>query len=407
MYLKLKKEDKYNKDNKDNKDYNKHYNKDNVETRGTNQSKVYTNYTQVLTELDKKINEIKNLTKDFRYIVITYGTDFFSENNKDDLLILQKYTVFPKINSNYNLRNQVFFSGKDSLLDGSYPDVIYFRPKINFLQTIAAFTNTVENKEFHQGYIGYTANDKFNIKTGYDSSINIQDELNKLHSELDEINLVEKKFTFKYNVDKEFYFINDSKIAMNGKAVTDVINLVKQSPYVIQPDTSAKQRSLVTGDQQQIIIHVNILRNSIKSYIHKIASNYNFQHMDYLFKKTINITQGDSSESAFYSFSTLVDNFNYQLAKQNLTFEAELKILGEPAYTFSSSAAPAIYIEVNNRDGTKNNFLSGSYRITKLKHEIDTQGSYTTTLTLNYITSGDIADGITNTASDIVKEDVT
>jgi hypothetical protein len=353
-----------------------------------------TGYTNYVKELQNKIQEIEKIENDFRYFIITYGTDFISENNKDDILILQKYTVFPKINSSYNLNNQIFFSGKNSLQDASFPDVIYFKPKIDFLKKIASFTNTVNSKEFHQGYISYRGDEFLTVNDNISIEANIKDKLDGIINKLSTINSYESPFSLKLTRSGDYYNIDG--VDFKGTAINDLWKVM--SP--VRGNTSSKQISLEAtpnrSTYQAQIIAVYSLMKHIKDYISKISTNYNFKQMDYLFKKTINVTSGDNSQSSYYSFSTLVDSFNYELAKENTPFEAELKILGEPAFTYISGAAPCIYVEVNNSDGSKNNFLSGPYVITKLKHDIDTSGGFTTTLTLNFIPTSDIKNGISN-----------
>ena len=63
-------------------------------------------------------------------------------------------------------------------------------------------------------------------------------------------------------------------------------------------------------------------------------------------------------------------------------FPAELKILGEPAFTFDFATVIHVFIKVYNLNGSLNYLLTGLYSIQKIKHEITESGGFTTTLEL-------------------------
>jgi hypothetical protein len=359
-------------------------------------SKKTNEYERTINSLTVELNEIKKRAgstskKDFIYFIINPGAFFLGEENFNDLLILQKYTVYPHINSTTNLLFQNFNSGRKKYQDGSFPDVISFRPKINFYQIINSNILQVSNIEYYSGYVIYKGNERL--------SINIEG-IDDINNRIKTRDLIEQtiKFLILYSTsnnamiffkkkEDDFYYIQGESVGIKGTTVDQIVkNPNSLSSGITGADTAIVKLHIKKGssDHPQVMILLDNLIRDLNLYYTDVAHNYTYKQINNAFQKSINVSPSDNSTSEFYNYEAMANIYNSQLLKSASTFEAELKILGEPAFTFDFSPISNIYLEVNNINGTKNPFLSGVYYIYGIRHLIESN-EFSTTLSLRYI----------------------
>ena len=103
-----------------------------------------------------------------------------------------------------------------------------------------------------------------------------------------------------------------------------------------------------------------------------------------LFRKSIKVSPGHDYLADYQGYEILANEYMSKLQESAYDFEAELTILGEPAFTFDYGLSlNFLHLDVNNPDGSKNLFLTGKYYIVKMKHVIE-GGKFLTTLSLKY-----------------------
>ena len=120
----------------------------------------------------------------------------------------------------------------------------------------------------------------------------------------------------------------------------------------------------------------------LEEYVDTISRGYHYNVLNDIIKKTNNTFIGDSNSVEYYNYVDATDEYNKMLALGAKGFPAELKILGEPAFTFDFATVIHVFIKVYNLNGSLNYLLTGLYSIQKIKHEITESGGFTTTLEL-------------------------
>ena len=334
------------------------------------------NSSDVIDKIQKEIGKIKDkiaTNTPIIYIIITGGSPFLTEENYVEKQILQSYTVFPKFNSDDRLEYQNFNSGSKNLLDGSYPDVISFRPKINLKDIINANFTADHPVNFNNGIVTFK-NEKFNIKNQEleeekkDLSKNIKSLIDNLTVKQEKKNIIELES------DGIYYKINKSKISFYHEGLSREYSILSS---IKQIDISNSQKDI------KIIELFSSVVSSLKDYSDKLKLGYHFSILNSLLKKSKRVFPGNNNTADFYAYANSANEYNKLLNIGAVGFEAELKILGEPAFTFDWGSLSHILINVNNFDGSPNYLLSGIYSLKKIKHTIES-GKFETTLTLMY-----------------------
>lgn len=324
--------------------------------------------------IDGFINQIKSQTNDFIYIVISKGSPFIADEDGSDKIIAQSYTVYPKIEPKNRIKDQNFNSGSkpDSLLEESFPDVLYFKPEIPFKELVVSNLRNPHRKNFNNGIFSFRK-EKIFIKYKDNGDVDIHQNLInyikiKLQRFIDErtnrVILISKTFgedtytiNFQGNIDEEF------------------------NKVLIFHDNLVGIQSLNNNNEE----HKNRVRKIIEdlqTYYDVITNGYHYSELLSIVKKANNIFIGDNNTSEYYNYVNSSNEYNKMLIAGGAGFKAELKILGEPAFAFDFSKLVHVFIKVHNLNGTLNYLLTGIYSIQKVKHEISEGGSFTTTLSL-------------------------
>ena len=337
-----------------------------------NQSRNSNIIQKLTSELDK-IKERQNLGKTFIYVIITAGSAFLTEDNYPEKPVLQSYTVFPFIQPDNRIEYQNFNSGSRTFLDESYPDVISFRPKINLQPIINANFKTEHSINFNNGIVKFENRNFYLAELKDDQEKkSLTENIKNIISELSIDLTRQKKVDFKPAGD-EFYTINSSTIKFFHKELDAYLKKENVDSLNIgrgQTDT-------------KIIELVSSLKNEFDTYADNLKIGYHFSVLNSLIKKSTRVFPGNNNSSDFYSYVNSANEYNKLLALGAKGFEAELKILGEPAFTYDFGPLSYILVKVNNFDGSPNYLLSGLYSLKKMKHTIE-GGKFETTLTLMY-----------------------
>lgn len=364
--------------------------KDNIlkKDNSTNAQQIETVITGLKSQKEKIeefISKGQQKKKDFVFFVISPGANFITPENFSSFFILQHYTVFPKIKTSREISYQNFNSGKNKLYDESFPDVISFQPKINFQNVISSHINHISDIELKNGILS-VSDETLSMKFE-DSSKDIIGDVKKLTKDLDQITSdVNSDSTVSIVTDSNnsgYFIINrHSNILLSGSIVSNLNSFIsnRRSAGSI---TKADKVSFNGDVYKNIIVRINNLKMEIERKIRRIGYGYHFNELNNIFKKSLNVLPGDNNTAEFYNYQNLSNRYNLDLSVSATNFEAELKILGEPAFTFDFFPFCNILIRVNNFDGSRNDFLSGVYRIIKMRHEID-KGNFFTILSLQY-----------------------
>lgn len=275
---------------------------------------------------EAKKNGLRYLT----YIIISEdSTDAFFDNAKWGSPLLQKYDIRPK--GQTLTSNRGYFNlGGDSILDQGLPDVIEFAPSSLELQS--------------------------KITNFYKMAFSEVDKEIKVSKKVPE-QLVTRLYasTSKPVRDKKEEKPEDKKL--KDKADPDTNNSGKVK------EVSQTERAMVEFERLA----------KIKYPIMLPAFNQPFLHTD---PNELNI-------NALELKKNLTNLRRRMMYGANLSgMGAELTILGEP-YFQEYTVNRDILIDYTNPDGSKS-FFTGIYKIASVKHKI-TQGSFTTTLTLNRV----------------------
>jgi hypothetical protein len=319
--------------------------------------------------IDLFIKQIEEQTKDFIYIVITPGSPFLTDQTFVDKIIAQSYTVYPKINVTDRLKDQNFNSGSKSLADGSFPDVIYFKPKLNYFNAINSNIAARSDINYNNGVFTFSLKN-IEIKTISNGEIDSRN-ISSLIKELTE-------------------FINPKKGESALRIVPTRVNS-NDSFYTLnsQPSIMIKHESLNDVEEfnnynEEDKKKVQSLINDLKEYENTLRRGYHYSTLLGIIKKTNNISIGDNNTLSYYNYVTAANEYNKILAHASKGFEAELKIVGEPAFSVHHTSTINIVLIVNNLDGSINYLFSGLYFVKKVKQEITEKGSFNTILTLTY-----------------------
>ena len=335
--------------------------------------------TVEIEKIDKFIKEIKEQTKDFVYIILTKGSPFLTNENHTDKLIAQSYTIYPKIKFQERIKDQNFNSGseKNSLLEESFPDVIYFKPKMPFGNSVNSILSTANtNIDYNNGAFSFESK-KIIIKhlNSEDKKFTIP-EIIKIKEKL-------QKFLKLYEKDKKVGFLLVSQVPLKSDGQSFyTMNEINASIKIYH--LSLVNRDGFNNSEEEDIESVNALIGDIDEYIDTISRGYHFSTLKDIIKKSNNISIGDNNTIEYNNYIDATDEYNKMLAVESIGFKAELKILGEPAFTFDFSGVVNIFIKVYNLNGSLNYLLTGLYAVQKIKHEISESGGFTTTLELMY-----------------------
>lgn len=327
-----------------------------------------------------KLDERKKSNKSFIYIIITAGSAFLTEENYPAKPILQSYTVFPYIQQDNRLEYQNFNSGSKSFVDESYPDVISFRPKVDLNNIINANFKINHPINFHNGVVKYSEKtfylfEDIKINNKKVTSSEILDNIKNIISELTTDNTKDKKIVTFNALDNNYYTVNKNVILFYHQRLSSFFEGKKN--VTLEIDIGKNQK------KNQLIDLVEDVRNEFDNYSEVVLTGYHFSVLNSLIKKSKRVFPGNNNMSDFYAYSNSANEYNKLLNVGAKGFEAELKILGEPAFTYDFGQLSYILIKVNNFDGSPNHLFSGIYSLKKIKHHIE-NGKFETTITLMY-----------------------
>jgi hypothetical protein len=324
--------------------------------------------------LNNFLNKIKKVNKDIILIVLGLKQNNFSIKNKP----LQKYTIFPNVKPAIKPNTQFFNSGSKNLLDGSFPDVISFQPNLDFSSAIAS---SIAQKNFLPTMFEkgkFISSGRFNIqipdsKTAEEAIMYFQD----LKSEFEK---------FIYDSKKEGAL--DFKKTSNGWWLINEEKDIGFSCATLEKTTKDFIMSFKKNDQnsEDELKNIGILKNIIADYDYEVSEQNTKKFANAArnaFVKIASVFPGDRTSDSYASFLTKSDDFFRILKQSAYNFEADLKILGEPAFSYLWGSQPYLFIEVNNPDGSQNILLSGVYMVMSFTHDIE-GGKFTTTLKLKY-----------------------
>jgi len=302
------------------------------------------------------IKQIKETNNDFIYVVITPGSPFLTDETFGDKIIAQSYTVYPKINVTDRLRDQNFNSGSQKISDGSFPDVIYFKPKLNYMEAISSNISTnFDEINYNNGVFTFSLAN-IEIKSTSDQKI-------------DSANIINLIKILKKSIDEK-------------KNLT--ITLKEDDFYTIYGENNIKIKHQKLSGSNLTIEGATVLVNDLNEYNDTLRRGYHYSTLLGILKKTNNISIGDNNTANYYNYVNSANEYNKILAQLSKGFEAELKILGEPGFTLDFSGPIHIVLTVNNMDGSVNKLFTGLYFVKKIRHEITEKGDFTTTLSLTY-----------------------
>ena len=325
-------------------------------------------------KIDSQIKKIDILIKnletilekdDLILIVISAGSKFTVSENIKEATVLQKYTVFPKIRSSYQLKYQNFNSGSKNMDDGYFPDVIDFKPKINFKDVLASHFSNFNVVNYTNGIV--------QIKSESDIKINESISSSKILESIEDIKKTLESFltaTDKDKKDIEFVFENKNVVISGKNSIFFKTSLITVGKY---SSSNAEHKKIINNVNNRLMDVLSSLRNST---IYSTQNN--------LFRKAIKVSPGHDYLADYQGYEILANEYMSKLQESAYDFEAELTILGEPAFTFDYGLSlNFLHLDVNNPDGSKNLFLTGKYYIVKMKHVIE-GGKFLTTLSLKY-----------------------
>ena len=352
------------------------------------EKKVSENQRITKRTADDFVNNIKNIKEglekefdnsDLILIIISAGSKFLINENIKDALVLQKYTVFPKIKPTFELKHQNFNSGSRRMIDESFPDVIDFKPKINFKSILTAHFARFDIVNFKNGVVEITS----------ESEVKISEEI--------PADQITKKLEEAVKAFEDF--LNQplpSSTASTTPATpaieltfekTSVLNTtyyhLKDNPSVIFTANLFSGKFTFKNEIDDKAA-IKVIHQKLTKVLGDVRSNTIYANQNNLFRKAIKVTPGYNQIVDFHGYESLANQYMDDLKASAYDFEAELTILGEPAFTFDYGLSMNhIYLEVNNPNGQKNPFLTGRYYIMKMKHTI--QGSkFLTILSLKY-----------------------
>ncbi len=328
----------------------------------------------------KYIKEIKEKLDSKNKILLIFigaNSNIFSLKNKP----MQKYTIFPNVKPPIKPNSQFFNSGSKNLLDGSFPDVISFQPQLDFSKAIAS---TIAQRNF--------------IPKMNEKNTSIEDDKFKIYlansKQYDENEII-NYFNFLYKKLQDVLY-SDVVIEFKRNSDTDFIYDTTQPDFYFTCDTIKRNLNSITrsyffpkstqNDDSDTITKKAIIKGIIDDYEKHVAKKNidSFTSITRnIFVKSIGAFPGDRSSSSYMSFLNKSNDFFRTLKRSAYNFDAELKILGEPAFSYLWGSQPFLFIEVNNPDGSPNILLSGVYMVMSFTHEID-GGKFTTTLKLKY-----------------------
>lgn len=320
----------------------------------------------------KKIGITADVLSNFSYVVFIAPKNLnFSQSRAP----VQSYTVFPKTKPETKPNRSYFNSGSKNLVDESFPDVIEFKPKLDL---IGAINTAILEKKFSPNYAGtrtekwYFSNETIN-KLKVEELVVFQKELLK--------KLKESSFTLSKQGD---FWVEKSDTnylmyfqTLKNETETTLNFNVENNGQVIAKTKKGKiiaAQSLLEDLNSTLLTQSQDEKNTFGAITHT------------LFVKSQNVSLSDTSSSAYASFVAKSAEYYKKLKQSTFSFEAELKILGEPAYCnyyLMSGQVIKIYLKVNNPDGSENVLLTGVYMVEGVTNEID-EGRFTTTLKLRY-----------------------
>jgi hypothetical protein len=335
------------------------------------------NSSTQIKKILEKLEEKKKSKQEFIYIILTSGSPFLTDQNYVQKPILQSYTVFPKNYSDDRLDFQNFNAGSKSLYDESYPDVISFRPKINYKNLINANLATNHNINFFNGVISYKHSD-FDVLIKINSvneSKALIEKIENLKSKTLMFDSSDKNKTVKITLNAGAFYINDDK----------TLPFISTDLRFLFPNGADEKIFKIGGDtaNTEEVKIISIVRSHFQQYLLILQRGYHFSTLNSLLKKSKRIFPGDNNLSDFYSYINSANEYRKLLSSMAGSFEAELKILGEPAFTYDFGPLSYVLMKVNNFDGSPNVLLSGIYSLSKIKHTIESS-KFETTLTLRY-----------------------
>lgn len=326
----------------------------------------FTTVRQLEKAIDKKLGA--------QFIFLAPKGYNFTPNN----VPIQQYTVLPKVKGESRPNKSYFNSGSKRLIDESFPDVLLFQPKLDLANAIYTAINEKKFVPSAGGKLGT----KFNFVNQNESS---EEVLTKTFKKL--ANIFEKQ-----NEELILHNINDGQAEFEDVKVffatlkghtTQILHFKVVGKKVI------KIASYTTLDNKRQRVSTSISFDDLKTDFDSEAVFQNKSTLsvtvDSIFSKSNRISLNEPNSQQYASFFSKTKTFFSQLKKATFGFKAELKILGEPAFSDISLITDVYYImlNVNNPDGTENELLTGGYLVEGVVQEID-GGKFTTTLSLSY-----------------------
>jgi len=355
--------------------------------------------------LDYLLTTVGKEEKDILIIIINENA--FSLKSSEGNLPLQSYTVFPKIDITRKFGDTFFNAGSKNLKEESYPDVISFSPKINFKELVNVMISQANNLngDYYKNIplISHSTSRIRFLKEGAqiptDDKLSITfiptpeeiQAINDFFKDLNDAIINNINFSlFHYNdgwfriakdtaelkcrtVDSLKASLADKSILYGNENKNKLIEFKFPKLKNKEADTTETANKKILQDiYDDFIKFVNVEKNKEMSGMISKA-----------FDTTEDVFPGEPSSISYNKMVMQQKNFYEILKRSNYSFDAELKILGEPAYSYNWGTVPVIQLNVNAPDGTPNVLCSGNYQIISVVQDID-GGKFTTTLQLKF-----------------------
>jgi hypothetical protein len=352
--------------------------------------------TDFLHNMEKLVESTKN-----DILIIIINESGFSLKKADGNLPLQSYTVFPKIDITRKIGDTFFNAGSKNLKEESFPDVISFSPKIDFKNLVTVMVSQANNLngDYYKNIplISNTSSIISFLKNRQEEPNNTDEifkfvpnseditSINNFFSNLKNIINNNKTYELNFPTWKKGWFIIDEPKNLICRTQTSA-NLIEKlnisnNKYEFKFDKLSKKES---SDKE--LDDKKILEAIYADFI-RFASVEKNKEMSGMISKAFDTTEdvfpGEPSSISYNKMIMQQKKFYEILKRSNYSFDAELKILGEPAYSFNWGSCPIIQLNVNAPDGTPNILCSGNYRIVGITQDIE-GGKFTTTLQLKF-----------------------
>ena len=314
---------------------------------------------------------------------------------------LQKYTVYPSTKITRKPTDTLFNAGSSNLYEENFPDVISFNPKINFRETVQyLISHNSFSPSFFNGETGISAKlDGIDWEpAGTEADVRKWLTTQKkesggvIYSILDKILEIQQKFQreeptnleLRLKFEKGAFMLDSPKVGGGDKfwiTTANTLDFLGTAASVFK-DNLLKVTKEDYKDNPKLFLEA--LSRDITNFIRIKTGQPLANTVAKAFYLSENIFAGESTSAQYNQMILKQKDFYKMFNKKLATFDAELKILGEPGFSINwGMTLPSIYLEVNAPDGTPNYLCTGIYNIHGVTQDIE-MGKFTTTLQLKY-----------------------